>query len=314
MSSAKRSPEDSAKRSPKDKDYARVEKLVRQGRYQEAVDLFNANRAKFSDPHFRTENFNRARFETTRHWGIRPEKIDRFMSVLRDTFDHYLEGSFIGTSLITNLKSAHFLFEERFAKALITTPETNPAMGLKHHFGGTVWNKHIVLSQALNALAKEGDFVECGTFMGTTARAICKYCDFGKHPDKTFYLFDLFSHSEGDTHTPLTGLAEGGLYKEALKTFKPWPNVRVVQGRVPDIFATVVPEKIAFMHVDMNDPVPELMAYVHLWDRMVPGGVIVFDDYGHIGRQDQLMVANAFFESKGRKVTELPTGQGLIVA
>jgi O-methyltransferase len=299
---------------PRDPEYARTAELIRRGLYAKAVALFNKNRATFQSPDFKIENYNLAKFETADHWGISPANISYLLQACRTVFDHYLEGSFIGTGLIANQKSAHFLFDEKFADALEAAPDGDQGSGLSRHFGGTVWIKHVVLAAALNALSKEGDFVECGTYYGSTAKAICRYCEFEKYPERTFYLYDLFGHSDGDTHTPLPGLKEGGLYENALETFKPWPNVRVVQGRVPDIFAKVVPSKIAFLHVDMNDPVPELMAYVHLWDRMAPGGIIILDDYGHVGRQDQQMFANAFFDSKGRKVIELPTGQGLLVA
>lgn len=220
---------------------------------------------------------------------------------------------FVGTNLISYLKSTHFLFEPRFAKALeVNNVDADDSHSqLPGKFGGTVWNKHVVLAAARNAMAKDGDFVECGTYTGTTAEMVCRYCDLGPS-GKRFHLYDLFEHAEGDTHTKLP-MHDDDLHASVLKRFEPYPYVNVVKGRVPDVFATTCPDRIAFLHVDMNDPTPELLAFEALFDRMTPGGVIVLDDYGHVGRQDQMMVANAFFQSRNRVVMELPTGQGLVI-
>lgn len=46
---------------------------------------------------------------------------------------------------------------------------------------------------------------------------------------------------------------------------------------------------------------------------MVPGGLIVLDDYGWLGYRAQKEAEDAFFAERSYMVLELPTGQGLIV-
>lgn len=51
----------------------------------------------------------------------------------------------------------------------------------------------------------------------------------------------------------------------------------------------------------------------YYYDKLVPGGIIVLDDYGWNMFHKRLAVEKAFFKAKGLTVLELPTGQGLVV-
>ena len=82
---------------------------------------------------------------------------------------------------------------------------------------------------------------------------------------------------------------------------------------MPDVLAQVAPEQIAFMHVDMNNADAELGALEVLFDRVSPGGTMVFDDYGWSYYRDQMVAIDAFMRARGLSVLELPTGQGLVV-
>jgi hypothetical protein len=72
-------------------------------------------------------------------------------------------------------------------------------------------------------------------------------------------------------------------------------------------------ERIAYLHIDMNCSPPEVAAVDYLWDRLVPGALIVLDDYAFVGFRQQKLAMDALAESKGVKVFSLPTGQGLII-
>ncbi len=73
------------------------------------------------------------------------------------------------------------------------------------------------------------------------------------------------------------------------------------------------PQKIAFMHLDINSAPAEIAALELLFDRIVPGGIIVLDDYGWLAYRAQQQAELNFFAARGIKVLELPTGQGLVV-
>lgn len=103
------------------------------------------------------------------------------------------------------------------------------------------------------------------------------------------------------------------LYAEVKARFSDVPNVTVTQGKVPDVLAGVAPEKIAFMHLDLNNAEAEIGALEILWDRMLPGAVLVLDDYGWRGYREQKLAEDPWFSMRGYKVLELPTGQGLVI-
>jgi len=95
--------------------------------------------------------------------------------------------------------------------------------------------------------------------------------------------------------------------------FAPYENVVLVPGYVPDTFATAIPEKIAFLHLDLNSADAEIAALEHLFDRVTPGGVVLFDDYGHTGFLASKLAEDAWLGERGYTVAELPTGQGLLI-
>ena len=129
---------------------------------------------------------------------------------------------------------------------------------------------------------------------------------------KDFYLYDLFEHSADMDHGAMPEHGEG-LYEQVVARFADLPNVHVTKGSVPEVLAEKSPEKIAFLHVDMNSATAELGALETLFDRVSPGASIVLDDYGWAFYRDQKVREDAFFAARGYQVLDLPTGQGLVI-
>jgi predicted O-methyltransferase YrrM len=73
------------------------------------------------------------------------------------------------------------------------------------------------------------------------------------------------------------------------------------------------PERIAFLHLDMNSSKSEIAALEILFDRVSPGGLVVFDDYGWSAYAAQQVAEDAFMRQRGHRILELPTGQGLLI-
>jgi hypothetical protein len=87
----------------------------------------------------------------------------------------------------------------------------------------------------------------------------------------------------------------------------------VIKGSVPEASHIEAPEKIAFMHLDINSATAEVGALEILFDRIVPGGLLILDDYGWLAYKEQKQAEDPFFAARGYHVLELPTGQGLVV-
>jgi hypothetical protein len=168
---------------------------------------------------------------------------------------------------------------------------------------------------ASEALRLPGDFVECGVWRGFCSAVLTEYLDF-QNLDRTFYLYDTFAgipaELDSEKHD-VPAFREPGLYEKVVERFSRYPNVKVIRGAIPDSFSTAVPERIAFLHIDMNSSKSEIAALEVLFDRVLPGGLIVFDDYGWIGYRAQHLAEDAWTRKRDHRILELPTGQGLLI-
>ena len=73
------------------------------------------------------------------------------------------------------------------------------------------------------------------------------------------------------------------------------------------------PDRIAYLHIDLNVAPVEVACLERLFDRVVAGGMVVFDDYGWKVYHPQKTAEDQFFAARGYNVLEMPTGQGLVV-
>ena len=86
-----------------------------------------------------------------------------------------------------------------------------------------------------------------------------------------------------------------------------------MEGSVPQVLNDLNVEKVAFLHLDMNNAVPEMAALDFFWDNLVPGGIILMDDYAYNGYRNQKLGLDKIAIKKGVKIASLPTGQGLLI-
>jgi len=55
------------------------------------------------------------------------------------------------------------------------------------------------------------------------------------------------------------------------------------------------------------------MALEYLFGRVTPGGIIVFDDFGWMVNQNQMIAELKYMALRGHMVLELSTGQGVVI-
>jgi SAM-dependent methyltransferase len=188
------------------------------------------------------------------------------------------------------------------------------------------WRVHIALWAGACAARLKGDFVECGVNRGFLSSAIMEYLDWdssGKH----FYLLDTFrglderfvssgDKASGALEKNRKNLASGfyvlGI-EEVRANFSQWKNVSLIEGSIPETLPQVCTEKIAYLHLDMNCSPPEIAALRFFWDRLVPGAVVLFDDYAYHGYVSQKIAMDQFAQEKQIEIVSLPTGQGLLL-
>jgi hypothetical protein len=217
----------------------------------------------------------------------------------------YQTGIFAGDGLFTYNRNLSFLDDEKLMAA--HAPHAQDAQ-----VNALIWRIAVVLWGARQGLRLQGDFVECACYRGITAKVICDTIEFHQHPERQYYLYDLFEHHKTMAHHAMPAHSRK-LFREVKSLFAEVPNVTVTQGKVPDILETVAPEKIAFMHLDLNNAEAEIGALEVLFERMVPGAILVLDDYGWLTYREQRLAEERWFGERGYHVLEIPTGQGIVI-
>jgi O-methyltransferase len=212
--------------------------------------------------------------------------------------------------------SVAFLTDERFIRAYELGANTNSWDGRSIR-----WRAFVACWAGRYAALLPGDFVECGVNRGGLSRMIVDYTRF-ETLNKKFFLIDTFKGLIPEYLTrdeKRKGLLAIYRYYEddsltaVRETFAPFSNVVIIEGAVPDILPHIPSERIAYLSLDMNCALPEQRAADYFWDRIVPGGIILHDDYGFTLHEEQRKMLDRFAASHGVPVLELPTGQGIII-
>lgn len=164
-----------------------------------------------------------------------------------------------------------------------------------------------------------GDIVECGVFKGTSlirfstfreifettySRKIIGFDAFGKFPEQKNADDQKFIKKfEGEC-------GYGISVPELKKIFahKAFCNYEFIQGDVVNTIPEYIskhPElKLALLHIDLDTYRPSLVALEQLYDRVVKGGLVLFDDYGKIAGETKAI--DEFFIGKNVLIEKLP--------
>lgn len=137
-------------------------------------------------------------------------------------------------------------------------------------------------------LGLEGDFVEIGCFLGGGTYKLCRFLE-KESSEKKLYSIDIFS-PDFDSTICDRGVSMKNLYKKILKgknqlkIFKKvTANCHNLELIIGDSAKIKLPtRKTSFAYIDGNHS-PEYVEndFCLVWDKLVSGGVVAFDDYGY---------------------------------
>ena len=170
--------------------------------------------------------------------------------------------------------------------------------------------------------------IECGVHRGFCSSVACNYTNF-HNINKKLFLFDTWDRipvdqidqKEQEIEKYFDIINEDNYQTNDVKNFlkveerfKYFPNVQLIKGRVPEVFKNIrVPNKISFLHLDMNSSIAEIGALEVLFEKMVPGSICLLDDFGMAVAIDQMKAELDWFTNKGYYICELPTSQGIVI-
>lgn len=244
-------------------------------------------------------------------------KFHQISAILRGhNYGYLAEPSYNEDGLVT-FHVCRFMQDRKFREAYKKGVSTG---ALRTHPSDIHWRAYIACWAAQRAMHLKGDFVECGVSLGLLSRTVVDYVDFG-NSGKRFFLFDTYEGIPSEVFTDAeksNGLnkVEFGYqdcYQQVCETFSPFKNVRVIKGKVPRSLYTCDIPSVAYLSIDMNNAVSEIAAVSFFWDKLVPGAIVVLDDYAYSDQfSEQHDSWDDFARSKGVSILTIPTGQGLI--
>ena len=95
--------------------------------------------------------------------------------------------------------------------------------------------------------------------------------------------------------------------------FSIYPQIQIIRGVVPDCLTKITSSKIAYLAIDMNSSKPELETLKYFYEKIVPGGIIYFDDYGWKEYGELRKVVDEFFSDKPEILLHFPSGNSIAV-
>jgi hypothetical protein len=149
-----------------------------------------------------------------------------------------------------------------------------------------------------------GDVVECGVWRGGSMMVVARVLLEHAAADRDIYLFDTFTgmtaptaedvdHRGRRAATKFAERADGDqmsnwcragiemVRANLARTGYPDDRLHFVPGMVEETVPARAPAKIALLRLDTDWYVSTRHELVHLWPRLVSGGVCIIDDYGH---------------------------------
>jgi len=194
----------------------------------------------------------------------------------------------------------------------LTQFETMKELNIEKHLKTLMWRHFMVFWTARFAANANGKSIaECGVCDGLTVYFAMK----ALNNSKKAYLYDIWGKMPGEMLLDSEKRhAEDYEYLSLDTTKKNLEGLDAVyvKGFIPDSFKTVdSPKDVVWLHIDLNASQPTKDSLEEFYDKMPPGGVILFDDYAGRAFADTREVVNAFFADKNGIFLPMPTGQGV---
>lgn len=188
--------------------------------------------------------------------------------------------------------------------------------------------RHFSLVQLFReTLPLEGLVAECGCFRGLSSYILCSFLKSadGQFNGAGYRIFDSFAGLsepqaediiEGDDADAkrLRKMTQPGAFAATLETVKDnlgeFPGIEYFPGWIPDAFPDEPDVQYRFVHVDVDIYQPTRDCFEYFYPRLVPGGIIVTDDYAWPGARKAI---EEFCSRSGAELKTTPHAQAYIV-
>lgn len=167
-----------------------------------------------------------------------------------------------------------------------------------------------------------GDVVELGVYKGGSFFQFATFRELLENErSRKLVGFDMFgefpaTHNDGDNafrekwvkETNNSFLTKSDILKSLFN--RKIENIELIQGdiasTIPEYLQTHPYMRIALLHIDVDIYEPTVIGLQYLYEYVVPGGIIVLDDYGVAG---ETKAVDEFIANRNIKIRRLPVSQ-----
>ena len=154
-------------------------------------------------------------------------------------------------------------------------------------------NLELIQRPVLNPALKHGAMVECGTWKGGMSAAMIEIGGM----ERDYYFFDSFEGlpevneidgqsaklwQQDNAHNCHNCRCDLEDFKQTIRLA--WPThdrVSIYKGWFSDTFKKCEPNPLAVLRLDADWYDPTMECLTKFWDHMLPGGIVLIDDYYH---------------------------------
>ena len=183
-------------------------------------------------------------------------------------------------------------------------------LDLTAHAMAKLLSRYELFKKVLNL---PGDIVDCGVYRGASLFTWANLIEiFAPHSQKVVIGFDTFSGFAGDLHLPEDKENAARLMEDRQKFQPRSPDelhsiakslglghrIKLVLGdavrTIPEFVQTNRGIRFSLLHIDFDVYEPTAAALESLFSLLVPGGIVVLDEYGNRGWGESDAVDNFF--------------------
>lgn len=167
-----------------------------------------------------------------------------------------------------------------------------------------------------------GSTAECGVFRGVGSALICQALLGTYSTGETHWGFDSFEglpepeDRDRATDRQYDWWKKGSLAvseSETRRYLDPYKPCRIERGWIPTCLQPAKGDRFRFVHIDVDLAQPTTDCLEFFYPRLVPGAVILLDDYGFASCPGARGAVDRFFNEKPEQVIELATGQAFVI-
>lgn len=161
----------------------------------------------------------------------------------------------------------------------------------------------------------QGDIAEIGCYTGATSWFLADRIARGGR-ERSLHLFDSFAGLSRPGEQD-GSYWQGGVLRAAEDVVRcnlaEFPFVQLYAGWVPDRFGDVTDRRFVLVHIDVDLYQPTRDSAAFFYDRLVPGGLMICDDYGFNSCPGATAAFDEVMSDKPEPIINLPTGGAFII-